>query len=81
MASRLAAEPTFSRGSQMTVADQIEELVRRRPGLTEAQIADELFSDGYQQRVNSTCRRLVRESVLRREGRGGLLDPFRYHRL
>lgn len=62
----------------MTMADRIEDLVRHRPGLTEAQIADELFSNAYQQRVNSTCRRLVRETRLRREGRGGVGDPFRY---
>jgi hypothetical protein len=62
----------------MTVAERIEDLVQRRPGLTEAQIADELFANPYQQRVNSTCRRLVRESGLRREGRGGTGDPFRY---
>jgi hypothetical protein len=63
----------------MTVADRIESLVRRCGGLTEAQIADELFTNAYQQRVNSTCRRLVRESRLRREGKGGRGDPYTYY--
>jgi hypothetical protein len=62
----------------MALVDEILELVKCKPGLTEAQIAEELFSDPYQQRVNSTCRRLVREAVIRRRGRGGPSDPFRY---
>lgn len=62
----------------MSIADQTETLIRQRSGLTEAQIADELFSNGYQQRVNSSCRRLLRESRVRREGKGGRADPFRY---
>ena len=41
----------------MTVAHQIEALVVRQGGLTEAQVADELFVNAYQQRVNSSCRR------------------------
>ena len=63
----------------MTIAEQINDLVRRRGALTEAQIADELFTNGYQQRVNSSCRRLVRESRIRREGKGGASDPYRYY--
>lgn len=64
----------------MTVADRIQDLVARRPGLTEAQIAEELFgADGYQQRVNSTCRRLVRQSRLERRGNGYQADPYAYH--
>ena len=63
----------------MTVAERIEALVGRRGGLTEAQIADELFTEPYQQRVNSTCRRLVKEGRLRREGKGGPGDPFSYY--
>lgn len=65
----------------MTVADQIEALVRRRGGLTEAEIADELFTNAYQQRVNSSCRRLLRESRVRRDGKGGAQDPYRYYLL
>ncbi len=62
----------------MALADDILDLVGHRPGLTEMQIADELFSNPYQQRVNSTCRRLIVEGALRRQGRGGKADPYRY---
>jgi hypothetical protein len=62
----------------MALADDIEALVKRRPGLTEAEIADELFAHPYQQRVNPTCRRLISEARLRRTGRGGSADPYRY---
>lgn len=63
----------------MTVADQIEALVAQRSGLSEPEIAEALFgSDGYQQRVNSTCRRMLREGRLVRSGKGGVNDPFTY---
>lgn len=62
----------------MALADDLETLIRTQPGLTERQLADELFSDAYQQRVNSTCRRLIREGRVRQQGRGGAADPFRY---
>lgn len=65
----------------MTVAEDILLLVTTRPGLTETQIAERLFGDeGYQQRVNSTCRRLIREYRIRRQGNGGPGDPFIYFR-
>ena len=64
----------------MALADDIEALVARKPGLTEAQLADELFGgDGYQQRVNSTCRRLVKNERVVRHGNGYQSDPFTYH--
>ena len=62
----------------MSMADDIEDLIRHRPMLTEIEIADELFVHPYQQRVNSTCRRLIREGRIKRHGRGGSADPFRY---
>jgi hypothetical protein len=64
----------------MTIADEIEALVRSRPGQTESELAEKLFPDDpYQQRVNPTCRRLIREGRLQRQGRGGPGDPFRYY--
>ena len=63
----------------MTVADDILTLVKRRPDLTEAEIAVNLFgSDGYQQRVNSTCRRLLKERRVERRGKGGPGAPYTY---
>lgn len=64
----------------MTLADDILSLVTRKPGLTEAEIAKHLFGRlGYQQRVNSTCRRLIREDRVERRGNGGPGHPFSYH--
>jgi hypothetical protein len=64
----------------MTLADDILSLVARKPGLTEAEIAKHLFGRlGYQQRVNSTCRRLIHEYRIERHGNGGPGHPFSYH--
>jgi hypothetical protein len=63
----------------MAVADKIEVLVTRSPGLTEAEIAAALFGDtGSQQRVNKACMDLVKSRRLERGGRGGRSNPFRY---
>jgi hypothetical protein len=65
----------------MTVADDIMQEVRRKAGRTEGELAALIFGRGeaYQQRVNSTCRRLVSERKLVRKGKGGQSDPFTYH--
>ena len=63
----------------MTLADEIESLVARRSDLTEAAMAEALFgADAYQQRVNSTCRKLIKQGRLKRHGKGGAADPFTY---
>jgi hypothetical protein len=62
------------------LADNIDLLVSRRPGLTELALAKSLFGRvGYQQRVNSTCRRLFRERRVERHGTGGPGHPFTYY--
>ncbi|MEY9879823.1 hypothetical protein ABIA43_001357 [Bradyrhizobium sp. USDA 328] len=65
----------------MTVADDILNEVRRKGGHTEDDLAALIFgrSNAYQQRVNSTCRRLVKEGKIIRKGEGGQNDPFRYY--
>ncbi|MBA3896563.1 MAG: hypothetical protein H0X36_05415 [Sphingomonadaceae bacterium] len=64
----------------MALADDIELLVGKRPGLTAAQIAESIYgADGYQQKVNSTCRRLLKQGRVIRGGNGYQADPFRYH--
>ena len=65
----------------MTVADDIIYEVRRRAGHTEEELAALIFGrdNAYQQRVNSTCRRLVAEGKIVRKGNGGASDPFTYH--
>jgi hypothetical protein len=64
----------------MTTADRVLDLIRKKSDLTEAQLASEIFgSAAYQQRVNSSCRRLIKEGKVQRRGHGGPGDPFRYH--
>jgi hypothetical protein len=66
----------------MTIADDIEALVKRkwRLRLTEEDMADMLFgqNNAYQQRVNSACRQLLEEKRLVRHGKGGASDPYTY---
>jgi hypothetical protein len=65
---------------KMALADDIDLLVSRRPGLTELALAKSLFGRmGYQQRVNSTCRHLFREGRVERHGTGGPGHPFTYY--
>jgi hypothetical protein len=72
-----AAEPD---GDDAALADHLEQLVWRRPGLTELALAKSIFGRmGYQQRVNSTCRRLFREGRVERHGTGGPGHPFTYY--
>jgi len=66
--------------TKMVLADDIDLLVFRKPGLTELGLAKSLFGrTGYQQRVNSTRRRLVREGRVERRGTGGHGHPFTYY--
>ena len=62
-----------------SAAERIIEQVARSADLTEYELAVLLFGkEGYQQRVNSTCRCLVAGGTLIRRGQGWPLDPFRY---
>ena len=64
----------------MTEVEEILALVKRRPGITEPQMAANLFpGNDYQQRVNSTCRRLRAEGLIHRRGDGGAGAPFKYY--
>ena len=66
-------------GRFITVADDIEALVARQPGLTETEIAKTLFAnEGDSQRVSLMCRRLIAEGRLRRSGTGTTASPFTY---
>jgi hypothetical protein len=64
----------------MTIAEDILAEVRRKPGLTESDLAAIIFGrkNAYQQRVNQDCRMLVAQGKLVREGKGGVADPFTY---
>ena len=74
------APGSTERNAQVALADDLEQLVRRRPGLTELALAKSMFARmGYQQRVNSSCRRLFREGRVERRGIGGPGHPFTYY--
>lgn len=60
-------------------ADRILDVVRRRPGMTELEIAKALYGAGAkQQDVNAHCRDLVERGAVERCGVGGPGDPFVY---
>ncbi|MCP9626072.1 hypothetical protein NML43_03095 [Rhodopseudomonas palustris] len=65
----------------MAIEDDILHEVRRKAGRTEDELAALIFGreNAYQQRVNSTCRRLVQEGKVIRKGKGGASDPYTYH--
>lgn len=62
----------------MSLADDIINVVRRRPMLCEREIASALYDEPYRQLVNPACRKLVKTGALIRHGRGGVDDPYRY---
>lgn len=66
-------------GRKSTLADQILDVVRRRPGMTELEIAKSIYgSNAVQPQVNQYCRLLVSRGLIERLGSGGRADPFSY---
>ncbi len=66
-------------GPGVSRLDRILAAITQRPHMTELEIAREVTpSNPYQQRVNSGCRRLLREGRILRHGKGGSADPFTY---
>ena len=64
----------------MALADEIEELVRSKPGLTDLDLVRMLHDrTRYQRQIKSTCRRLVVEGRIQRQGKGGWCNPFTYY--
>ncbi|HTV37383.1 MAG TPA: hypothetical protein VMF12_13205 [Xanthobacteraceae bacterium] len=59
--------------------DDVEELIRKAPGLTATELAERLFGiDGHHARVSAECRLLVHFKRAERRGSGGPADPYRY---
>ena len=62
------------------LADEIEKLVRSTPGLTDMDLARALHERARSRhRINSSCRHLVAEGRIERQGRGGSQSPFAYY--
>ena len=64
---------------RVNVAERILDCVKRRPGMTELEIAKAVHGSGaVQQQVNQDCRLLVQKGLIIRQGGGGRADPFTY---
>lgn len=78
----LTAKPAivaFDQSQASEVAQRIVDLVRKRPGMTELEIAKAIHGpSAVQQQVNQQCRALVKAGHLVRQGAGGASDPFVY---
>jgi hypothetical protein len=67
------------RGDFVTVADAIEAIISRQPGLTAVQISQLLFANECEcERVDLVCRRLIAEGRIKRTGAGTIGNPFAY---
>jgi predicted transcriptional regulator len=59
--------------------NKVLELICKRPGMTEREIAKALYGkDAVQQMVNPDCRMLVSLGLVERGGVGGPGDPYVY---
>jgi hypothetical protein len=68
-----------SRGDFVTMADAIESLIARQPGLTAVQISEMLFANGCESdRIDLICHRMIAEGRLHRSGAGTIGSPFAY---
>jgi hypothetical protein len=64
---------------QSGIAQRVLELVNRRPGMTELEIAKQIYGpSALQPQVNSVCRKLVDQGRIVRRGRGHS-DPYIYY--
>lgn len=73
-----AADPDQTKSGR--AADRVLDLVKRRPGLTELEIARALHGpSAVQQQVNKECRKLVKGGQIIRRGHGGAADPFTHY--
>jgi DNA-binding HxlR family transcriptional regulator len=63
-----------------TYLEQVKNILLTRPGLTHRELAEAVFgSDNpYQQRLMSQLMQLESRGLVRKEGKGGSKDQFRY---
>lgn len=78
--SPLSPAPSPAPKREGTLATRILDLVKRRPGMTELEIAKAIYGPtAVQPQVNQDCRLLVSSGALERRGSGGRADPYVYH--
>jgi hypothetical protein len=68
-------------GAVASYPEQIQNLLRRRPGMTVKELTDAIFGpdNRFDQRVDHQVFMMMAQGALRREGAGGMLDPYRYY--
>ena len=75
--NRAVLVPAKSRATNST--DRVLNIIRRRPGMTELDIAKAMYgASAVQQDVNPDCRLLLKLKLVERCGLGGKGDPFTY---
>ena len=66
--------------NQANVRTRILEQIRKRPGMTELELAKFIYGPSAQQpQVNSHCRNLRDQGLVERRGGGGAEEPFMYY--
>lgn len=75
------APASLPRGQRQTnVRARILDYVRRRPGMTELELAKAIYGQSAaQQQANAHCRALLAQGLVERRGSGGREDPFIYY--
>ena len=64
---------------QSGISKRVLELIQRRPGMTELEIAKEVYGpSALQPQVNAVCKKLLAAGVVTRAGQGRS-DPYVYH--
>jgi hypothetical protein len=73
------AKESSNQHRQRDVSQQILDLIKRRPGMTELEIAKAIYGPtALQPQVNAVCRKLIAAGLIMRRGQGRS-DPFIYH--
>jgi hypothetical protein len=62
------------------LVDDVEKLIRERPGMKATELAVALYGpSGYHDQIAGLCRQLLNAHRIERRGSGGPSDPFRYY--
>lgn len=77
---KASKRPADGTSTKSNLSERILDLVKRRPGMTELDIAKAIYGpNAVQPQVNQDCRLLVGKRLMHRRGAGGRADPYVYH--